>query len=68
MLVIFLQDYRGKLTGERFYVLGETVDLPEGAAMELAHRHIVDIVKPVEEPPASQPAKPRRRRKAKGEE
>lgn len=35
MLVRFLHNYRGKLTGEIFYLEGATVSLPNGEAMRL---------------------------------
>ena len=35
MLVRFLRDYRGKLTGENFYPDGASVSLPNGEAMQL---------------------------------
>ncbi len=44
MRVQLLQDYRGKLTDERYYQTGETVDLPEAAAVELAERGIVTLL------------------------
>jgi hypothetical protein len=44
MRVQLLQDYRGKLTEERYYQTGETVDLPEAAAGELAQRGIVVLL------------------------
>jgi len=35
MVIIFLQDYRGVLSGEQFYQAGQEVDLPESVALKL---------------------------------
>jgi len=46
MRVQLLQDYRGKLTAERYYQTGEIADLPEAAAVELVQRGIVTLLEP----------------------
>ena len=41
--VQFLQDYRGKLTGERFYQAGDATEFDESTARQLAERNIIKI-------------------------
>lgn len=40
----FLVDYRGKLTGERFYQEGQTMEVEPEVAAELAKRGRAEIV------------------------
>lgn len=52
MKIRFLQDYRGKLTGEFFYVAGTEIDLPNGQALVDAGRAEPVGVAKVEPDPA----------------
>lgn len=53
MLIRFLRDYRGALTGEQFYATGEEVDMPRGA--EIVAEGAAD---PVHVAPADPEAEP----------
>ena len=44
MRVQLLQDYRGKLTEERYYQTGDIADLRAAAAVELVERGIVVLL------------------------
>lgn len=44
MKIKFTHDFRGKLTGEQFYVAGTVLDVDEDAARELiALQHAVEV-------------------------
>jgi hypothetical protein len=47
MKIEFTHDFRGKLTGERFYLKGEQVDVDEDTGRELiALNHAVEVKPP----------------------
>jgi hypothetical protein len=56
--VKFLNGYRGKLTRERFYQVGDVAELEDTAAQRLIHQGVAEQVQPDPEPEA--PALPRR--------
>ena len=65
MLVRFLVDYRGVLTGEIFYEAGTEVDIESNSAMRLIADKRAEMVEQEPEPVKPAPAKPRRARKPK---
>jgi hypothetical protein len=44
--VKFLNGYRGKLTGERFYQVGDVAELEDTAAQRLIHQGVAEQVQP----------------------
>jgi hypothetical protein len=56
MLIRFLQDYRGKLTAELFYVKGEEVEIADGPALQLIEAGRAQAV----EAKAPKPSKPKK--------
>lgn len=50
MNVRFLRDYQGRLTGERFYLAGQVVDLDDGAAQAIIEEGAA-IAEPVQAEP-----------------
>lgn len=44
MDVRFLRDYRGKLTGETYYLAGQIVSLPNGEAAQLIAQGVCEPV------------------------
>lgn len=57
MNVRFLRDYQGRLTGERFYLAGQVVDLDDGAAQA-----IIDEGAAIAEPVQAEPDAPATKR------
>ena len=57
-LIRFLSDYRGVLTKEAYYRIGETAELPDVAAAALIGRGLAEKVEPVEPEPQPDPPAP----------
>ena len=60
MNVRFLRDYRGRLTGERFYLAGQVADIDDGAAQA-----IIEEGAAVAEPGQAEPVESAPKAKAK---
>lgn len=68
MLVRFLVDYRGVLTGEQYFTADTEAEIADGAARKLIADERAEAVDETPEPDDSPaPAKRRRARKPKGD-
>ena len=61
MRIMFLRDYRGRLTAEQFYAAGEVADIPDGEAIVAEGAAQPTEPEPTEPEPADNPTPPRPR-------